>query len=62
MESLVRMLRVHPSASHLLLAGEKLHGEASMAATEAALEVLRAAAASTPGRPARSRAARCGPG
>jgi TetR/AcrR family transcriptional regulator, tetracycline repressor protein len=40
MESLVRMLRVHPSASNLLMQGEKLHGEASMEAVEAALEVL----------------------
>jgi TetR/AcrR family tetracycline transcriptional repressor len=40
MESLVRTLRVHPSASNLLQTGEKLHGDASMAATEAALEVL----------------------
>jgi TetR/AcrR family tetracycline transcriptional repressor len=40
MESLVGMLRAHPSASSLLMAGEKLHGEASMEATETALEVL----------------------
>jgi TetR/AcrR family tetracycline transcriptional repressor len=40
MESLVRTLRVHPSASTLLQTGEKLHGDASMASTEAALEVL----------------------
>jgi TetR/AcrR family transcriptional regulator, tetracycline repressor protein len=41
MESLVAMLRAHPSASQLLLAGEKLHGEASVLATETALAVLR---------------------
>jgi TetR/AcrR family transcriptional regulator, tetracycline repressor protein len=40
LESLVRVLRGHPSASDLLLAGEKLHSEASMQAAEAALEVL----------------------
>jgi TetR/AcrR family transcriptional regulator, tetracycline repressor protein len=41
LESLVRMLRAHPSASQLLLAGEKMHGEASIMATETALAVLR---------------------
>jgi TetR/AcrR family tetracycline transcriptional repressor len=41
MESLVAMLRAHPSASQLLMAGEKLHGEASILATETALAVLR---------------------
>ena len=40
MESLVRTLRVHPSASSLLQTGEKLHGDASMAATEAAQQAL----------------------
>ena len=41
MESLVQMLRAHPSASQLLLAGEKMHGEAAIMATETALAVLR---------------------
>jgi TetR/AcrR family tetracycline transcriptional repressor len=41
LESLVQMLRAHPSASQLLLAGEKLHGEAAIMATETALAVLR---------------------
>jgi TetR/AcrR family transcriptional regulator, tetracycline repressor protein len=41
LESLVQMLRAHPSASQLLLAGEKMHGEASIMATETALAVLR---------------------
>jgi TetR/AcrR family tetracycline transcriptional repressor len=40
-ESLVTVLRVHPSASQLLLGGEKLHGEASITVTETALAVLR---------------------
>jgi TetR/AcrR family tetracycline transcriptional repressor len=41
LESLVQMLRAHPSASQLLLAGEKMHGEASIMATETTLAVLR---------------------
>lgn len=40
LESLVQMLRAHPCASGLLLAGEKLHGEASLLACEASLAVL----------------------
>jgi TetR/AcrR family transcriptional regulator, tetracycline repressor protein len=40
LESLVRVLRAHPGASQLLLAGEKRSSEAAMLATEAALEVL----------------------
>jgi AcrR family transcriptional regulator len=40
LESLVTMLRARPCASQLLLAGEKLHGEASLQAAEVALEVL----------------------
>jgi AcrR family transcriptional regulator len=40
LESVVAMLRAHPCASELLLAGEKLHGEASMLAAETALAVL----------------------
>lgn len=40
LESLVTMLRAHPCASQLLLAGEKLHGEASLQAAEVALDVL----------------------
>jgi AcrR family transcriptional regulator len=41
LESLVQMLRAHPGASQLLLAGEKMHGEASIMATETTLAVLR---------------------
>jgi TetR/AcrR family tetracycline transcriptional repressor len=41
LESLVQMLRAHPSASQLLLAGEKMHGDAAIMATETALAVLR---------------------
>jgi AcrR family transcriptional regulator len=40
LESLVTMLRAHPSASQLLLLGEKLHGDASLLAAETGLEVL----------------------
>jgi TetR/AcrR family tetracycline transcriptional repressor len=40
MESLLTMLRAHPCASQLLMAGEKLHGEASLLVTETALAVL----------------------
>lgn len=40
LESVVQMLRAHPFASELLRAGEKLHGEASLQATETALAVL----------------------
>ena len=40
LESLVQMLRAHPCASQLLLSGEKMHGEASLLATETALAVL----------------------
>jgi AcrR family transcriptional regulator len=40
MESLVAVLRGHPSASQLLMAGQKLHGDASIAVTETALSVL----------------------
>jgi len=40
MESLVAVLRGHPSAAQLLMAGQKLHGEASIAVTETALAVL----------------------
>jgi AcrR family transcriptional regulator len=43
LESLLRVLREHPSASSLLLIGEKLNGEASLLATETTLEVLRRA-------------------
>ena len=43
LESLVRVLREHPSASTLLLAGEKLSSEAALAATETTLGVLRQA-------------------
>jgi AcrR family transcriptional regulator len=40
MESLVAVLRGHPSASQLLLGAQKLHGEASIMVTEKALAVL----------------------
>jgi TetR/AcrR family tetracycline transcriptional repressor len=39
-ESLVAVLRAHPSASQLLLGAQKLHGEASIMVTEKALAVL----------------------
>jgi TetR/AcrR family transcriptional regulator, tetracycline repressor protein len=41
MESLVHVLRVHPSASQLLIAGEKRTSEAALIANETALEILR---------------------
>jgi TetR/AcrR family transcriptional regulator, tetracycline repressor protein len=40
LESLIRVLRAHPSASQLLLSGEKRTSEAAMIANEVALEVL----------------------
>jgi TetR/AcrR family transcriptional regulator, tetracycline repressor protein len=40
MESLVHVLRVHPSASQLLIAGEKRTSEAALIATETALDIL----------------------
>ena len=40
LQSLVRVLRQHPSASTLLLANEKMTGEAALAATEVTLNVL----------------------
>jgi TetR/AcrR family transcriptional regulator, tetracycline repressor protein len=40
MESLVHVLRVHPSASQLLLSGEKRNSEAALIANERALEIL----------------------
>jgi TetR/AcrR family transcriptional regulator, tetracycline repressor protein len=40
LESLVQMLRAHPCASQLLLAGEKLHSETGLLAMETALTVL----------------------
>jgi AcrR family transcriptional regulator len=40
LESLVQVLRTHPSASQLLLSGEKRTSEAAMVANEVALEVL----------------------
>jgi len=43
LESLLRVLREHPSASSLLLTAEKLNSEAALAATETTLEVLRRA-------------------
>jgi AcrR family transcriptional regulator len=43
LESLLRVLREHPSASTLLLTGEKLNSEAALVATETTLEVLRRA-------------------
>ncbi len=41
LESLIGVLRAHPSASTLLLSGEKMNSEAAFTATEIALEVLR---------------------
>jgi AcrR family transcriptional regulator len=41
LESLIGMLRAHPSGSQLLLSGEKLHSDASLLATETTLAVLR---------------------
>jgi len=40
MESLVAALRAHPSASELLMAGEKNNSQAALEVTEVALEVL----------------------
>jgi TetR/AcrR family transcriptional regulator, tetracycline repressor protein len=40
LESLVATLRAHPAASNLVMAGEKLHSQGALEATEAALEVL----------------------
>jgi TetR/AcrR family transcriptional regulator, tetracycline repressor protein len=40
LESLVRVLRTHPSASELLIEGEKRSSEASLQAMETALDVL----------------------
>lgn len=41
--SLLSVLRAHPAGAQLLLRAEKLHSEAALNATEAALEVLRRA-------------------
>ena len=43
LESLVRVLREHPSAPTLLMAGEKRNSEAALVATETTLGVLRRA-------------------
>jgi len=43
LESLLRVLREHPSAPTLLLTGEKLNSEAALMATETTLGVLRRA-------------------
>jgi AcrR family transcriptional regulator len=43
LESLLRVLREHPSAPTLLLTGEKLNNEAALVATETTLRVLRRA-------------------
>ena len=43
LESLLRVLREHPSASSMLLTGDKLNSEAALEATETTLEVLRRA-------------------
>jgi len=40
LESLIHVLRTHPSASQLLLSGEKRKSESAMIANEVALEVL----------------------
>ena len=61
LESLLRVLREHPSASTLLIAGEKRNSEAALVVTETALEVLRRAG-STPSPRRRSPVARCLPG
>jgi TetR/AcrR family transcriptional regulator, tetracycline repressor protein len=41
MESLVHVLRIHPSASPLLISGEKRNSEAALIATETALAILK---------------------
>ncbi len=41
MESLVHVLRIHPSASSLLLSGEKRMSEAAQVATENVLDILK---------------------
>ncbi len=41
MESLVHVLRIHPSASQLLISGEKRTSEAALVATERTLEILK---------------------
>jgi TetR/AcrR family transcriptional regulator, tetracycline repressor protein len=41
LESLVRVLRAHPSASQILLVGEKFSSDAALKATETVLSVLR---------------------
>ncbi len=41
MESLVHVLRIHPSASQLLISGEKRASEAALVATERTLEILK---------------------
>lgn len=43
LESLLRVLREHPSASSFLLTGQKLNSEAALVATETTLGVLRRA-------------------
>jgi AcrR family transcriptional regulator len=43
LESLIGVLRAHPSASALLLTGQKMNSEAALAATEITLDVLRRA-------------------
>jgi AcrR family transcriptional regulator len=43
LESLVAMLRAHPSAPDLLLSAEKMNGDAVLRATETALDVARRA-------------------
>jgi TetR/AcrR family transcriptional regulator, tetracycline repressor protein len=43
MESLVHVLRIHPSASPLLISGEKRTSEAALVATETALQILKRA-------------------
>jgi TetR/AcrR family tetracycline transcriptional repressor len=43
LESLVLVLREHPSACTLLLAGQKMQSQAALAATETTLDVLRRA-------------------
>ena len=61
LESLVKVLRAHSAAAQLLLEHEK-RNEAALRATEVTLDVLRTRGVRCRSRPARSLAARCGPG
>ena len=61
LDSLVRVLREHPSASQLLVSGEK-QSPAALEAIEVTLEVLSRGGFDPRARPARSPATGCGPG